>query len=176
MFFNLSSDQVIMEITKNLIIVIFGASGDLTARKLIPAIFSLKSQKLMPEKYAIIGVGRTKLSNDDFRAKMSSAIVTYSEEKVSDQNLISDFTKDLYYHPLDNESDTGYSELKTALTETDNNYGIGGNYIFYMATPPSMYEVIAVNLAKAGLTDQHNGFRRIIIEKPFGYDLESGEN
>jgi glucose-6-phosphate 1-dehydrogenase len=163
-----------MENPRNLIVVIFGASGDLTSRKLIPAIFSLKTQKLMPEKYAIVGVGRTKLSTEDFRTKMSAAIVSYSEEKVTDQSLISDFAKDLYYQSLDNSSESGYTELKSMLQEVDNRYGVGGNYIFYMATPPSMYEIIAVNLAKSGLTNQENGFRRIIIEKPFGYDLESG--
>jgi glucose-6-phosphate 1-dehydrogenase len=163
-----------MENPRNLIIVIFGASGDLASRKLIPAIFSLRTQKLLPEKYAIVGTGRTKLSTEDFRIKMSSAIVSYSEEKVTDQSLISDFVRDLYYYSLDNSSETGYSELKSMLQEVDNKYGIGGNYIFYMATPPSMYEIIAVNLAKSGLTNQENGFKRIIIEKPFGYDLESG--
>ena len=163
-----------MENPRNLIIIIFGASGDLASRKLIPAIFSLKTQKLLPEKYAIVGAGRTKLSNEDFRIKMSSAIVSYSEEKVTDQSLISDFVRDLYYHSLDNSSETGYSELKSMLQDVDNKYGIGGNYIFYLATPPSMYEIIAVNLAKSGLTNQEKGFRRIIIEKPFGYDLESG--
>jgi glucose-6-phosphate 1-dehydrogenase len=163
-----------MQNIKNLIIVIFGASGDLTSRKLMPAIFSLKNQKLMPEKYAIFGVGRTKLSNEDFRTRMSSAITSFSEEKVIDQTLITDFVKDLYYHPLDNSSESGYTELKTVMTEIGNQYGIGGNYIFYMATPPSMYEIIAVNLAKSGLSDQESGFKRIIIEKPFGYDLESG--
>ena len=70
-----------MENPRNLIIVIFGASGDLTSRKLMPAIFSLKIQKIIPEKYAIVGVGRTKLSNEEFRTKMSAAIVSYSEEK-----------------------------------------------------------------------------------------------
>ena len=164
-----------MEKTKNIIIVIFGASGDLTSRKLIPAIFSLKTQKLMPEKYAIFGAGRTNLSNEEFRTRMSEAILKYSEEKVIDNDLINDFVKDLYYHPLDNSSEAGYSELKSKMTDIDKNYGIGGNYIFYMATPPSMYEVIAVNLAKSGLSNQENGFRRIIIEKPFGYDLESGK-
>jgi glucose-6-phosphate 1-dehydrogenase len=163
-----------MQNPKNLIIVIFGASGDLTSRKLMPAIFSLKTQKLMPDKYAVFGVGRTILSNEDFRTKMSSAIVSFSEEKITDQALITDFVKDLYYHPLDNSSEAGFSELKSVLTEIGNQYGIGGNYIFYMATPPSMYEIIAVNLAKSGLSDQENGFKRIIIEKPFGYDLESG--
>jgi glucose-6-phosphate 1-dehydrogenase len=163
-----------MESPKNLIIVIFGASGDLTSRKLIPAIFSLKSQKLMPEKYAIMGVGRTKLSTEEFRMKMSDSIVSFSEEKVTDKDLISGFVKDLYYHSMDNASESGYSELKSILKKIDGNCGISGNYIFYMATPPSMYELIAVNLFKAGLCTQDIGFRRVIIEKPFGYDLESG--
>ena len=163
-----------MENPRNLIVIIFGASGDLTSRKLIPAIFSMKTQKLMPAKYAIVGVGRTKLTTEDFRTKMSSAIVSYSEEKVTDQSLISDFARDLFYQSLDNSSESGYTELKSMLQDVDKKYGIGGNYIFYMATPPSMYEIIAVNLAKSGLTNQENGFRRIIIEKPFGYDLESG--
>lgn len=159
---------------KNLIIVIFGASGDLSSRKLIPAIFSLKSQKLMPEKYAILGVGRTKISTEEFRKKMSEAIVSFAEEKVTDKNLITAFAEDLYYLSMDNFSVSAYKELKALLQEIDNKYMICGNYIFYMATPPSMYEVIAVNLTKAGLNDQQNGFRRVIIEKPFGYDLASG--
>ena len=163
-----------MENPKNLIIVIFGASGDLTSRKLIPAIFSLKMQKLMPEKYAILGVGRTKLSTDDFRIKMSKAIVAYSEDKVTDQSLVSGFVPDMYYHSMDNAAENEYSSLITVLNELDTKYGIGGNIIYYLATPPKMYEVISVNLAKSGLCNQENGFRRIIIEKPFGYDLESG--
>jgi len=163
-----------MENPKNLIIVIIGASGDLTSRKLIPAIFSLKMQKLMPEKYAILGVGRTKLSTDDFRIKMSKAIVSYSEDKVTDQNLVSGFTLDMYYHSMDNAAENEYSSIITVLNELDTKYGIGGNIIYYLATPPKMYEVISVNLAKSGLCNQENGFRRIIIEKPFGYDLESG--
>jgi glucose-6-phosphate 1-dehydrogenase len=163
-----------MENPKNLIVVIFGASGDLTSRKLIPAIFSLNIQKLLPEKYAIVGVGRTKLSNEDFRTKMSKAIVLYSEEKVSDENIISEFVKDTYYHSMDSSSADDYTEFKSLLKELDNQYQIGGNYIFYMATPPSLYESITINLAKSGLFSQEGGFRRIIIEKPFGYDLESG--
>jgi glucose-6-phosphate 1-dehydrogenase len=163
-----------MENPKNLIVIIFGASGDLTSRKLIPAIFSLKMQKLMPEKYAILGVGRTKFTSEEYRKKMSEAIISFSEEKISDKNLITSFAEDLYYFSMDNSPVNGYTELKTFLQVIDDKYSIGGNYIFYMATPPSLYEPIAVNLAKAGLSEQQNGFRRIIIEKPFGYDLDSG--
>ncbi len=163
-----------MENPGNLVIVIFGASGDLTARKLMPAIFSLMTQKLLPEKYAILGVGRTKMSDEDFRAKMSGAILSNAEEKITDQNLITDFIKDVYYHSLDITAESEYLDLKKVLQDIDNKYSIGGNYIFYMATPPSMYEIISVNLARSGLSDQEKGFRRLIIEKPFGYDLESG--
>lgn len=172
---NFSADQIYMEKSKNLIIVIFGASGDLTSRKLIPAIFSMKIQKLLPEKYAIVGAGRSKLSNEDFRTKMSGAIVSYSEEQVTDQNLVADFVKDVYYYSLDSSSEDEIKELKVFLQGIDTQYSIGGNYIFYMATPPSKYEIIAVNLAKSGLSIQEPGFRRLIIEKPFGYDLESGK-
>jgi glucose-6-phosphate 1-dehydrogenase len=163
-----------MENPKNLIIVIFGASGDLTSRKLMPAIFSLKTQNLLPDKYAIIGIGRTKITTEDFRIKMNNAILSYSEQKVTDQNIVTGFVQDLYYHSMDNAPGNEYSKLKTFLQEIDNKYVIGGNIIFYLATPPSMYDVIAVNLAKSGLCNQETGFRRIIIEKPFGSDLESG--
>jgi len=163
-----------MENPKNLIIVIFGASGDLTFRKLIPAIFSLKTQNLMPEKFAIIGVGRTKMTNDEYRQKMGEAIVSFSEDKNPDRQQINSFAEELYYLPMDNTSEAGYEELKAFLQLTDKKYDIGGNYIYYLATPPSVYEVIAVNLFRAGLTDKQNGFRRIVIEKPFGYDLETG--
>jgi glucose-6-phosphate 1-dehydrogenase len=163
-----------MEHPKNLVIVIFGASGDLTSRKLIPAIFSLRSQNLMPEKYSIVGVGRTKMTTDDFRSRMSEAIVSFSEEKVTDSDLISSFVKDLYYHSMDSSEEPGYTELNYVLENICKSCSIGGNYIFYLATPPSMYEVIAINLAKAGMMNQENGIRRLIIEKPFGYDLQSG--
>ena len=163
-----------MENPGNLVIVIFGASGDLTSRKLIPAIFSLKIQKLMPEKYAILGVGRTKLSTEEFRTRMSKAIGSYSDEKVTESDIISSFTDNLYYHSMDNTLESEYHGLKSVLADLCKNCSIGGNYIFYMATPPSMYEPISLNLAKAGLTSQERGFRRLIIEKPFGYDLQSG--
>jgi glucose-6-phosphate 1-dehydrogenase len=163
-----------MENPKNLIIVIFGASGDLASRKLIPAIFSLNSQKLLPLKFAVIGIGRTKITTEEFRKKMGDAIVTYSEEKSIEIDTVNTFIKDLFYLSMDDYSPVGFEGLKAFLKVTDDDYGIGGNYIFYMATPPSMYEAIAVNLEKAGLTGQSEGFRRIIIEKPFGYDLDSG--
>jgi glucose-6-phosphate 1-dehydrogenase len=162
-----------MENPKNLTLVIFGASGDLTARKLIPALFSLKSQDLLPEKFTILGIGRTKITTEEFREKMKAAIITFSEEVVSDSDKISAFAEYLYYLSMDTSQQSDYEKMKLLLKDYDSRYGIGGNYIFYLATPPSLYEVIAVNISAAGLCDQQDGFRRIIIEKPFGYDLES---
>ena len=163
-----------MENPKNLVLVIFGASGDLTSRKLIPAIFSLKVQKLLPEKFAVLGVGRTLFSDIDFRKKMKESILAFSEEKNPDEKLIDDFTESVFYRSMDNANTGDYADLKSRLEDIDSKLHTSGNYIFYMATPPVMYDVIAGNLTQAGLTDQSAGFRRLIIEKPFGYDLISG--
>lgn len=162
-----------MESPEKLILIIFGASGDLTSRKLIPALFSLKLQKLIPEKFLIIGVGRTKMSTEEYRKKMSEAIYSFTEEKNTDKVQIETFVKDFYYHTMDNGSISGYIGLKSLLLETETKYVIGGNYIFYLATPPGLYETISVNLSNVGLMDQRTGFRRVIIEKPFGNDFES---
>jgi len=163
-----------MENPKRLLLVIFGASGDLASRKLMPALFSLKSQKLLPDKYAILGIGRSRITTEEFRKKMNTAIVSFSEDKDPDKNHVTAFTEDIYYLPIEDYGRDMTRHVSEFLQGIDNKYGIGGNYIFYMATPPNLYENIAVNLSKSGLCDQREGFRRIIIEKPFGYDLESG--
>jgi glucose-6-phosphate 1-dehydrogenase len=164
-----------MENPKNLILVIFGASGDLTARKLLPAVFSLKLQKLLPGKFAVLGVGRTPYSDIEFRKKVKESILKYSEEKNPDEKLIDDFTESVFYRSMDNAKASDYNGLKLKLESIDKTVETSGNYIFYMATPPVMYDIIAANLTHAGLTDQSAGFRRLIIEKPFGYDLSSGK-
>jgi glucose-6-phosphate 1-dehydrogenase len=163
-----------MENPENLILVIFGASGDLTSRKLVPALFSLKVQKLLPEKFAVIGCGRTELTDNDFRNKMKESILSFSEEKNPDRGIIDEFIKSLSYISLDSSKASDYGMLKAKLDEKAKEPGVQANFIFYMATPPSMYYKIAMNLHEAGLADQTSGFRRFIIEKPFGYDLESG--
>jgi glucose-6-phosphate 1-dehydrogenase len=164
-----------MENPKNLVLVIFGASGDLTSRKLIPAIFSLMVQKLLPERFAVLGVGRTLFSDIDFRKKMKESILKFSEEKNPDERLIDDFTESVFYRSMDNALAGDYKGLKLRLEDIDKTLKTSGNYIFYMATPPVMYDVIAGHLTHAGLNDQSSGFRRLIIEKPFGYDLNSGK-
>lgn len=162
-----------MEKPGNLILVIFGASGDLTSRKLVPALFSLKVQKLLPPGFAVIGCGRTQYSDADFRSKMKESILSYSGEKNPDRSVIEEFTGSLYYVQLDNSNYPDYENLKEVLYARSMELDAGANFIFYMATPPSMYSLIAENIHKAGLAGQQNGFSRFIIEKPFGYDLAS---
>jgi glucose-6-phosphate 1-dehydrogenase len=172
--FTIELNNQSMENPNSLMLVIFGASGDLTSRKLIPALFSLMTQKLLPENFAVLGVGRTPFADEDFRRRMKDSIKEFSEEKITDDNLVDKFAINLYYRQMDNSLADDYVGLKEKIADIDKKRMSAGNYIFYMATPPSMYSVIAGNLLKAGLTDQSSGFRRLIIEKPFGYDLTLG--
>jgi glucose-6-phosphate 1-dehydrogenase len=164
-----------MQKPDNCIIVIFGASGDLTKRKLIPAIFDLCAQKLLPEKFSLLGVGRTEFSDEAFRKSMLESLEKYSEHKNNDTDLLTKFSERLHYISFDTNSADEYTKLKNKLAEIDVNNGTSDNFIYYLATPPKIYGTIAENLAAQGLNhqDENTGWRRIIVEKPFGYDLKS---
>lgn len=162
-----------MEKPDNLIIIIFGATGDLTSRKLVPALYSLYIQKLMPDSFLILGAGRTVMSSGDFRLKMESAIKAFSEDENPDFNDIPGFVNSIYYQPVDYLQESSYRNFKLEVEELKARFNTGGNIIIYMATPPNLYETIARNLSAADMVVQDNGYRRIIIEKPFGYDLGS---
>lgn len=162
-----------MEKPGDLILVIFGATGDLTARKLVPSLFSMMNQNLLPEKFVLLGVGRGEMTSAAFRERMAGAIRKYTEDREQDMAGIPGFIRNLEYYRLDYNEVSDYLNLGQYLETIQSEKGIRGNVIFYMATPPSMYEIICSNISEAGLTGQSEGFRRIIIEKPFGYDLES---
>jgi glucose-6-phosphate 1-dehydrogenase len=158
------------------ILVIFGASGDLTKRKLLPAIFDLEQEGMLPENFAVVGVGRTKFTDEYFRERTAGEIANIPKTKMSGENLRQKFLKKLFYLSLDTSSQDKYSWLREALEKLRKKKGIPDNYIFYLATPPSMYAIIAEALASVKLNAQDNGcWRRIIIEKPFGYDLQSAK-
>jgi glucose-6-phosphate 1-dehydrogenase len=167
--------MIAMEKPNNLILVIFGATGDLTSRKLVPALYSLRNQNLMPEKFALVGAGRSEMASEEFRKKMANAIRTFSDENDHDFSHVEEFTECLEYHKIDYESPPDYDELGRVVQNLNKKNGIGSNIIFYMATPPSLYETISTNLSEAGLGFQADGFKRFIIEKPFGYDLGSAQ-
>ena len=155
----------------NHIYVIFGASGDLTKRKLVPAVYSLFVQNLLPEKFALLGVSRTELSDYGFRKKMKTAINEFKE--IDDLSKLDEFINKIYYTSL-NFSDTAtYQNLTKKLSELRTIYQLNGNAIFYLSTPPSLYGIVPQNLAAVDLNQQVDGWRRLIIEKPFGYDLNS---
>lgn len=164
-----------MEKPKNCILVIFGASGDLTQRKLIPAIFSLKDHDLLPDRFVVLGTGRTQMTNEEFRDKMKVGIHSFSEDKNLNENEINDFLCQLNYISIDTKKAEDYLKLASRLNILDSKYKTNGNYLFYLSTPPNMFEIISNNLGYVGLNTQNGAYRRIIIEKPFGYDLESGQ-
>lgn len=161
-----------MKKTDNSILVIFGASGDLTFRKLIPAVYHLFKGNFLPKNFAVLGVSRTAMNDEEFRNK----VVFENKEltkKVpdSDKEGLKAFADKIHYISIDTQSEPDYAKLKSRLEEVDQKYNTEGNYIFYLSTPPSLYEIIPRNLAAHGLSDQSRSWRRLIVEKPFGYSL-----
>lgn len=155
----------------NCVVVIFGASGDLTKRKLIPAIFELFKQNNLPEKFAVLGTASSILSEQEFREAMKAAILI--KDSIADINKINEFTEKLNYFPMDFKDPDAYNMLSTKIKSLSGTCGENCNYIFYLATIPSLFAEISVNLGRAGLNKSKNGYCRIIVEKPFGYDLKS---
>ncbi|MEA3301639.1 MAG: glucose-6-phosphate dehydrogenase [Pseudomonadota bacterium] len=155
------------------VIVIFGAAGDLTKRKLLPALFNLASQKLLSSKFAMVGIDRVEMDSDAYRQTLSGEVNSFVgegfEQELWDRNI-----GKAYYMPGDFRNAESYQQLKAFLLEVDREQDAPGNYLFYLATPPSFFGVIATELGKAGLSQESDDqWRRIIIEKPFGRDLES---
>jgi glucose-6-phosphate 1-dehydrogenase len=158
----------------NQIMVIFGASGDLSERKLIPSLYDLFYQKMLPDGFAVLGVSRTELSDDSFRDKNVEAIKKYSKKECK-EDILRSFLKMLYYIPINTKEPSEYALLKKKLDELDKKVQAHGNYLYYLATPPTLYETITYSLAGQGLNkcDDCGYWRRIIIEKPFGSNLQT---
>jgi len=155
------------------IIVILGATGDLTARKLIPALFHLYLNEGLPESFQIVGCGRTELDDDEFRNRMQSAL---QNAAVLDSNRWPAFAAALHYRPVGYENLASFRELAKYLGELDRKHSTHGNRIFYIALPPTLYQPVAQMVGKTGLSAEMtkgNGWSRIVVEKPFGTDLQS---
>jgi glucose-6-phosphate 1-dehydrogenase len=155
------------------IMVIFGAAGDLTQRKLIPALYNLAKADLLSREFAIVGVAHNPMSTDDFRKKMSDDIHTYAGGEV-DPDIWEWFNRRLYYMTADFDDKNVYAQLKTTLEKLDKDHSTHGNFFFYMATAPTFFGPIVEQLAAVGLMEEENHYwRRVIIEKPFGHDIDS---
>ena len=162
---------------ENHILVIFGASGDLTWRKLIPAIYELRHQKMLPQRFAVLGMGRSALDDASFRNKMKEGIKQFARKEITQNDKIAEFAENLYFLSADPQQFESFQLLKNRLAALDEKYGTKGNYIYYMSTPPALYGVIADNLNKSGMCGYcgTDGWKRLIVEKPFGYNLETAK-
>ncbi|PYT02571.1 MAG: glucose-6-phosphate dehydrogenase, partial [Acidobacteria bacterium] len=157
-------------------VVIFGASGDLTKRKLVPALYRLTQERLLPAEFAIIGFARSPMSHEDFRAKMKDAILTYSEAKSIDEAVWESFAKGIFYVSGDVNNSESYRQIRELLDQVDRERGTAGNRVFYLSTSPSLYAEAIQQLGAADLAKpKGKGWTRIIIEKPFGHDLASAK-
>lgn len=154
-------------------LVIFGASGDLTARKLVPGLFNLFKGGHLPENFVVLGVSRSDLSDADFRKKVITESEFLNDE---DQEKISKFSKCIFYQDLGSDYDTNYIQLNHRISDLNRKFGTTDNFIFYLSTPPSLFEAIAKNLSEQGFNDETKGWKRLVVEKPFGYDLKSAKS
>jgi glucose-6-phosphate 1-dehydrogenase len=158
--------------------VIFGASGDLTKRKLVPALYSLARDRLLPPVFNVVGVARRDMEHGVFRKAMREATDKYARRRPVEDELWKTFSDGIFYVNGTFEDPATYERLKKALADIDKERDTGGNRVFYLSTPPSEYPVIVKQLGAAGLinADKRGPFTRVIIEKPFGRDLESARS
>jgi glucose-6-phosphate 1-dehydrogenase len=156
--------------------VIFGATGDLTHRKIIPAFYHLAKNKLLPEDFAIIGFARRPKSDEEFRKDLHDALLQFSHTKPVDEEIWKMVAAHIYYFQGELDDPKAYHRLAEKLKQLPESSKIGENYLFYLATAPNYFGEAAQNLAAAGLASRHDGTRhRLIVEKPFGEDLKSAE-
>jgi glucose-6-phosphate 1-dehydrogenase len=154
-------------------IVIFGAAGDLTKRKLLPALYNLKSNGLLARELAIIGVARKPKSHEQFREEQSEEIREFATTAV-EEPLWKELRDALYYLPGEVSDPQVYRSLAALLDEVTQQHGTGGNVLFYLAVPPSLFGVIVGHLGEADLVrEDGRAWKRVVIEKPFGRDLDS---
>src|SRR5919112_2272441 len=156
-------------------VVIFGASGDLARRKLIPALYRLVQERVLPAEFAIVGLGRTAMTDDEFREKMKAAVVEFSESKSVDEEVWRSFAAGMQFIPSDINNAECYGVLAKKLEEVDRERGTGGNRLFYLSVAPEFYAKAVEHLGEAGVTKQDKGWVRVLIEKPYGTSLESAQ-
>jgi glucose-6-phosphate 1-dehydrogenase len=153
-------------------LIIFGATGDLTARKLLPSLFNLYQNDRLPENFAILGCGRTRLETENFKAKTAQTLA----KRTQDHAKWKPFSEKLYYQALEYNDPAGFATLAGLLKEIDRRHQTGGNRIFYLALPPNLYPTLADRLGQAGLGRENIsglGWSRLVVEKPFGRDLKT---
>src|SRR3982751_4349539 len=153
-------------------IVIFGASGDLSKRKLLPSLYRLFFERRISTEFAVIGSSRTPMSDDQFRERMKESVSKFLVEAPFDQDVWKSFAQCLFYVPGDLSNSASYDDIRKKWDEVEQSHQTAGNVLFYLSSQPSYYAEAIKALGEHGLTEG-NGWRRVIIEKPFGHDLDS---
>ena len=159
-------------------IVIFGATGDLTRRMIVPALYSLQQRGLLPDDFAIVGFSRSKWDTEVFRAEMESAVREFAGAAPWDAASWEKFGQRLYYISGNYGNGEDFQQLAMLLSSVSSQHNCGGNYVFYLSTPPSVYSDVIQQLGAVGLdqaSDAGASWRRVVIEKPFGRDLASAQ-
>jgi glucose-6-phosphate 1-dehydrogenase len=156
--------------------VIFGASGDLTNRKLVPALFSLNSEGLLASKFKVLGIGRTPYTDDEYRRHLHKGVEKFARIKPHGKHSWPAFTKEIFYLQGDYDDPETYVRLRKKLIELRPESKDGGNCLFYLATPAILHPIIVKQIGQANLEEAAEGWRRIVIEKPFGRDFESARS
>jgi glucose-6-phosphate 1-dehydrogenase len=157
------------------LLVIFGASGDLTKRLLMPALYNLACDGLLPEQFVVVGIALDDLTTDAFRERLSRDIKSFNTHSELDPAVWDQLCTRLFYTPGKFDDPSAYQRLYQKIVELDTQYHTGGNVLIYLATPPSVFGMISANLDRAGFKNRP-GWKRIIVEKPFGVDLASAQN
>lgn len=163
----------IKQSTEPCVMVIFGATGDLTHRKLLPALYSLALEHPLPAGFSVVGFARRPYSDEEFRKQVLDSINEFSRQKPVNPQVWESFASGIHYLQSNFTDPEGYDQLNTLLIKLDQERGTSGNRIFYLSTPPSQYPEIIQRIGAAGLNRNRKGWTRIIIEKPFGHDLAS---
>jgi glucose-6-phosphate 1-dehydrogenase len=171
-----STQEILARAVEPCAIVIFGASGDLTKRKLVPALHNLSDAGLLPHQFGLVGVSRADMTSEQFRAQLDVEVAEFLGKDFRPE-VWAELRGRIHYLRGNVDDAATYARLKSQLETLDREFGTRGNYIHYLATPPSAFGTVARQLAAAGLTTETGGsYRRVIVEKPFGRDLESARD
>lgn len=156
------------------VLMIFGANGDLSNRKLLPAIYQLHLEGLLPDKFVVVGCGSNEKDEETFRKDVEENLLVFAKEAVEkNPEKFQTFKNRLYYKTVNNKKQEDFAKLKNYVYELTEKLSIPHNFIYYFSIPPFMYEVVTSHLVEVGLSDEHDGWKRMIVEKPFGYSYDS---
>jgi glucose-6-phosphate 1-dehydrogenase len=156
------------------ILVIFGSNGDLAKRKLLPAMFQLFVENLLPTEFAILGAGSMAADKESYRNTVRESLQTFAKSSfLVNANKVEAFLDLIYYQKVSNQVETDFEDLKLTINQLSETLHVTQNIVYYFSIPPFLYETVAANLVAYQLNEEGNGWKRIIVEKPFGYSYDS---